>query len=735
MISNKTKAIVVGLALLIVGLLLLDRMQAPKVSLNTSEAAGLGVLTQNDLQFAGGFLIPDECGFAINGITVRYENGIRHFLTRAGHGCGTYQNYLFDYLDPGQPAYRTTYPYNLAVHPAWGGNWGVVGTAWSLPNLTPGANTVPCNQCAGIGLYWDELGQKLYSNFANLYTFNTPDPSVTQSVLNNTTHTGSDVGCFGFQTQAPNATSHGVAALPPWFISAYLPAGERLAAGFGGPWESVNGAAYSHGPSLVSFLPPTNLNGCPTTTANWIQHHLALLYPYNSMTSVWPTGAPTPARMLGFGFVRDDYGGWSSYNGHGFVLNSDGISQGCVPVWSDVVQGFFCLIEKSDGKLDATILGSPAPTLNSARISNVRLADGSFLQKGDGIELQIGPLGGQNCNGTSMDILVDAVNTSTGDITWTLSSYGPVTAVPPLVGGFVKGSAGHYCHAYPGPMRVTDVFQVYDMNDLGKVIQGAIASNAPNPTAEWIPSFPSATRPNPRCGANGAGACANDSGSVGVAYDPVANQIIVGIRNIDSVGWAQHNPAIFVFNVRTSAGFPTLPPPGPGPSPTPTPTPGPSPSPSPTPTPTPTVESPDCTKATSIKNSTGNLFTIDFGWTLIDGAYSLQPSSLGGASGDIYKYVNKVVYVHDARSATLGWYRWDPTNSSKWIMVNSEPACGTSTTLVGDLNGDKIVNSLDWSIMNGKWFTNNAAADLNHDGLVNSIDFSLLNANWFKTIP
>ena len=56
------------------------------------------------------------------------------------------------------------------------------------------------------------------------------------------------------------------------------------------------------------------------------------------------------------------------------------------------------------------------------------------------------------------------------------------------------------------------------------------------------------------------------------------------------------------------------------------------------------------------------------------------------------------------------------------------------TTLVGDLNLDGTVNTLDWSIMASAWFTADATADLNKDGIVNSIDFSLMNANWGRTI-
>jgi hypothetical protein len=53
--------------------------------------------------------------------------------------------------------------------------------------------------------------------------------------------------------------------------------------------------------------------------------------------------------------------------------------------------------------------------------------------------------------------------------------------------------------------------------------------------------------------------------------------------------------------------------------------------------------------------------------------------------------------------------------------------------LAGDLNYDHIINSIDFSLMNSKWLTNDATADLNRDGIVNTIDFSMMNANWFKT--
>jgi hypothetical protein len=57
-----------------------------------------------------------------------------------------------------------------------------------------------------------------------------------------------------------------------------------------------------------------------------------------------------------------------------------------------------------------------------------------------------------------------------------------------------------------------------------------------------------------------------------------------------------------------------------------------------------------------------------------------------------------------------------------------------SATPSAALNTDGVVNSLDWSIMNAKWGTNDATADMNKDGVVNSLDFSIMNSNWGKTI-
>jgi hypothetical protein len=97
---------------------------------------------------------------------------------------------------------------------------------------------------------------------------------------------------------------------------------------------------------------------------------------------------------------------------------------------------------------------------------------------------------------------------------------------------------------------------------------------------------------------------------------------------------------------------------------------------------------------------------------------------------------------------TMGWElgrrsQWAITTSYGITPPSASPGTGTTPSptptpspppsLTGDVNNDCIVNSLDWSIMNSKWFTSDSTADLNKDGIVNTLDWSIMNSNWFKT--
>ncbi len=64
--------------------------------------------------------------------------------------------------------------------------------------------------------------------------------------------------------------------------------------------------------------------------------------------------------------------------------------------------------------------------------------------------------------------------------------------------------------------------------------------------------------------------------------------------------------------------------------------------------------------------------------------------------------------------------------------IASSATVSLSVLKAGDLNDDGIINSLDWSSMNSKWFTNDITSDVNRDGIVNTIDFSWMNKNWLQ---
>lgn len=90
--------------------------------------------------------------------------------------------------------------------------------------------------------------------------------------------------------------------------------------------------------------------------------------------------------------------------------------------------------------------------------------------------------------------------------------------------------------------------------------------------------------------------------------------------------------------------------------------------------------------------------------------------------------------------ATGMYFVWgEDRTDSGWIGLGNDETgsitrgTSTPTPLVGDFNLDHIVNTLDWSLMNAKWFTNDATMDLNKDTMVNTIDFSTMNVNWLKT--
>lgn len=109
-------------------------------------------------------------------------------------------------------------------------------------------------------------------------------------------------------------------------------------------------------------------------------------------------------------------------------------------------------------------------------------------------------------------------------------------------------------------------------------------------------------------------------------------------------------------------------------------------------------------------------------WTLSGSIVLRNGVQAGGGVGTklLWSNTNKIYTL----SSDNAWWVW---GGSSWTRL------GPVKPSLGDLDKNHLINSLDWSAMNAKWFTSDANADLNKDGVVNAIDFSLMNANWLKT--
>ena len=149
----------------------------------------------------------------------------------------------------------------------------------------------------------------------------------------------------------------------------------------------------------------------------------------------------------------------------------------------------------------------------------------------------------------------------------------------------------------------------------------------------------------------------------------------------------------------------------------------------PTPSPTPTAPVTDSNLAPKLISFIPNPAYI------VPGRFStLTWDTLRATSISIDQGIGSVTNV----AGDVGKVVTPSVNTNYTITVTNAHGSVTKTISVdvflrGDLNRDRIVNSLDWSAMNAKWFKSDLAADLDGNGIVNSIDFSILNKNWFKS--
>jgi len=76
----------------------------------------------------------------------------------------------------------------------------------------------------------------------------------------------------------------------------------------------------------------------------------------------------------------------------------------------------------------------------------------------------------------------------------------------------------------------------------------------------------------------------------------------------------------------------------------------------------------------------------------------------------------------------------DMNYTSPWPTHPPTTPMPTGTNLAGDINGDGIVNILDYTLLSNAFGTNNSSADLNKDGIVNILDYTILSNNFGKSV-
>ncbi len=731
MITTKQKAIVVGLSLLIVGLLVLDRFHAPRVTLNTSDAATAtpeSLISKSDLDLTGlDYYIVDSTGPGsefIAGLTIRNVGGDKRFYTLGRRPSGT--------------------PPVLAEISISGKSPGdVVSATRSWANIFAGAALVPGFDGSFNRIYWDPLTSKLCTNWTVEYY--SLDPTQLSCRTLNDNGTISNFKEISLQGLNSKHAFGGFVPVPSTFQSTY--AVGPLATGFGGN-TSMAAQGASMGPNLYFFPAMAGLSNGQEVPISNIKVG-ADTYCGTLGGSDWYGTSVRQCPERGRRLTQpNNYGDYAS-SGQPLTLSGTVNTNGTLVTW----------VSERYNRDFTTAVNVSWPTYgtcwwpgNHFVINNVSYVVASCTDATHIVlTTSAGTQAGVSFTSPSpFEPLMDQRNVFQPNdlpghrfLSPAPDGYGRMTTVDGYGGAcwFSKGSKTGlvmlallgdgdiaYADATIGNTRTAWELHVYSQASIGSVINGTTPqeqldwTNAINLTS-YIPLGTNGKLMSFGYGISGSMACDYDTGDIwllvnfGESYAYPASSRLVKIPC----------PAC------ADPSYTPSPTPTPTPTPSPTPSPSPNPTPTPSPSPTPTSPSANCTKALAVMDALNHVWTFSSGWTMRDGQYSIPGgASQPGAQGTIYKIVNGVTHTLDPRFNS--WYRWNES-SMKWTSVGAtEPACSVSS-LVGDLNHDGIVNTIDWSLMNSKWFTSDANADLNHDGIVNSIDFSLLNNNWFKTTP
>ena len=507
-------------------------------------------LTSNggDLTYLGAFAMP----LSVNGSGTGYGSGLA--LRRVGGQVRLFSTAMYAGSPNQYPLYEVTPPV-LTQSAPW--NTATVVNTWgtAFSSLQSAMSTNDIN-----GLYWDETDSRLYVSSYNVLNYGgRPTASACTSVGSPwacCTGSGSGPNCqytpslgyvtlgddgsgtsmphgpWGFSGRSVQMVDYGVLRIPPNGGDALdtVLGSKHLAAGFGGYGSVMDNPVVSMGPSLTAFDPSLLTSG---NAQGYVSNTPLVGYPH----STWESGArPTIDRCWRpDDFIDDTYA--LSDPDNSFLNNG-------IPAIAKCYSG------------DESVVWQGYSITSTSRQSlNMQCAGQNFTQDCNGNTINY-----TQPNTPSATVAITTKHWAQGEAFWDADFVRQAGAWIQttnkeglLFGAYFMTGHGFYQCSNLGTQGAETAFLVYSRDDINNVANGSIAQDQIQPTRTMFP-FPGQN-------ASTAGYTPPPYGIIGMAYDPIDQNLYIGLQFASSIpinAWS--TMLVYVYHVNDSSGDDSRPP-------------------------------------------------------------------------------------------------------------------------------------------------------------------------------
>jgi hypothetical protein len=510
--------------------------------------------------------------------TYRYNGATREYFTTDADG------HIWSYLEPAGSACATALGSVAAASlPGWGGDWGLITPMNNDGSIVPNVDSFTVLS----GLSYDDQADEFVVHWYSTYNDPHNHNNLARFTLEETGHVMTSLGCHAVSGVNNILSNTGIVMIPSSFLTAHSLTGKYWGIGHGGLFAPASSA----GPAVFAVAPPSN-NACaantdyafgtPTTLVKYLNANGGptcddLLNDGGPLCGdTTPITRPHAARM-----AFDDYSSqmytwtWEPSDGTGWMGWNTNLRLGWYDDRSDggSKHGILVPFMTPSGAINTTVSAGATPTGTSMRLTAIVMNDGYNIHPGTVLwvescapTLEV-PTGNapDDCdtadNGRNFSIIVvDTVNTTTKDITFTRTTTDASGDGVPEVGGKVWGGSV-YMWGSPTDSRRTVRAQIYNPARLGEVADSTRDADqviyaeegdwcsvlhhlgCPS-TGNGIPTTPSSE-----------GLSAGRAAITAVLPDHAAKQIIVAVSAaVESSGVAQ--TLYYVFDVNSPAPTP-----------------------------------------------------------------------------------------------------------------------------------------------------------------------------------